>query len=194
MTGPLNTSQKRFSAFQRSRVDTSSPTAAAEVPRRRADYARRYGNLLRPHFKSLAWLLALSVLGIGIDMVWPLVSAHLIDQVILSKELSTERKVTELVGYSLGMAGLLLVGAGLGWARALGLQLLNSQLAFQLRASLFQRVLRLPMNELTDMKTGGILSRLSGDVDSTTGLLQQALLSPLLAGLRLLITLFIIFS
>jgi ATP-binding cassette, subfamily B, bacterial len=194
MTSPLNTSRKRFSAFQRSRVDTSSPTAAAEKPRRRADYAQRYRRLLRPHLASLASLIALSVLGIAIDMVWPLVSAHLIDRVILNHELSTDRKVAELVGYSLGMGGLLLVGAGLGWARALSQQLLNSKLAFQLRASLFQRVLRLPMNELTDMKTGGILSRLSGDVDSTTGLLQQALLSPLLAGLRLLITLFIIFS
>ena len=47
----------------------------------------------------------------------------------------------------------------------------------KLRAALFHRVLRLPMNELTEMKTGGILSRLSNDVDSTTGLLQQALLS-----------------
>lgn len=50
------------------------------------------------------------------------------------------------------------------------------------------------MNELTEMKTGGILSRLSSDVDATTGLLQQALFSPVLATLRLIVTLSIIFS
>ena len=44
------------------------------------------------------------------------------------------------------------------------------------------------------MTTGGILSRLSTDVDNTSGLLQQALISPLLAGLRLIVTLGIIFS
>src|SRR6185503_13456813 len=97
-------------------------------------------------------------------------------------------------GFGLGMAGLFLFGSGLSWLRGLRLQLLNSRLAFQLRAALFHRILRLPMGDLTEMKTGGILSRLSGDVDSTTGLLQQALLSPLLAGLRLLATFCIIFS
>jgi ATP-binding cassette, subfamily B, bacterial len=193
MTPLLNTSKKRFTAFRRSRSETPplSPSGAAL---RRSEYWRRYVRLLRRHTAALFWLIALSVLGIAIDMVWPLMSAHLIDHVILSKELSAERKVAELVAFALGMAGLLLLGAGLGWGRALGLQLLNSKLAFELRASLFHRVLRLPMAELTEMKTGGILSRLSGDVDSTTGLLQQALLSPLLAGLRLIATLTIIFS
>jgi ATP-binding cassette subfamily B protein/subfamily B ATP-binding cassette protein MsbA len=50
------------------------------------------------------------------------------------------------------------------------------------------------MSELTEMKTGGILSRLSSDVDATTGLVQQALLSPLVSTLRLLVTLAIIFT
>jgi ATP-binding cassette subfamily B protein/subfamily B ATP-binding cassette protein MsbA len=37
------------------------------------------------------------------------------------------------------------------------------------------------------MKTGGILSRLTGDVDTTTGLLQLAVISPTLSVLRLII-------
>jgi ATP-binding cassette subfamily B protein len=37
------------------------------------------------------------------------------------------------------------------------------------------------------MKTGGILSRLSGDVDTTTGLLQMAVVSPSLSVIRLVI-------
>ncbi len=192
MTPRLNTSRKRFAAFRQ--AGAGAPPPSTEPARRRGDYARRYIALLRPHLGSLGVLILLSVFGIGIDMVWPLVSAHLIDGVILSKQLSAEQKASELLFFALGMGAVLLVGAGLGWGRALRQQLLNSKLAFQLRASLFQRVLHLPMGELTEMKTGGILSRLSSDVDSTTGLLQQALLSPLLAGLRLLVTLCIIFS
>jgi ATP-binding cassette subfamily B protein/subfamily B ATP-binding cassette protein MsbA len=155
---------------------------------------RRYWGWLRPQLKALLAVVALSLVGIGIDMVWPLVSAYLIDRVILNPGLSIEQKSFELGGFALGMVGLLLFGAGLGWLRALRLQLLNSHLAFQLRAALFHRVLRLPMTDLTDMKTGGILSRLSNDVDGTSGLLQQALLSPLLATLRLIVTLTIIFT
>jgi ATP-binding cassette subfamily B protein/subfamily B ATP-binding cassette protein MsbA len=37
------------------------------------------------------------------------------------------------------------------------------------------------------MKTGGILSRLTGDVDTTTGLLQTAIVSPLLSIVRLIV-------
>ncbi|HXK20541.1 MAG TPA: hypothetical protein VNG33_22175, partial [Polyangiaceae bacterium] len=91
---PLNTSQKRFGAFKGVSTDASSPRTAADgLPRRRFDYARRYGVLLRPHAWRLGLLFGLSLLGIGVDMVWPLVSAHLIDRVILSKLLSTEQKV-----------------------------------------------------------------------------------------------------
>ena len=192
-TPPANTSRKRFRAFQKSRAHLPAPPLGKKPPTR-LGFARRYGSWLKPHVWRLTALFTLSLIGISIDMVWPLVSAHLIDGVILSRELSVEQKIGQLTGFALGMAGLIIFGSGLSWLRSLRLQLLNSRLAFQLRAALFHRILRLPMGELTEMKTGGILSRLSSDVDSTTGLLQQALLSPLLASLRLLATLCIIFT
>jgi ABC-type multidrug transport system fused ATPase/permease subunit len=193
MTPPLNTSHKRFSAFQRTRAAAGYALPVAK-PAVGGGRAGRYWPWLRPQLKALLVVIGISFVNIGIDMVWPLVSAHLIDRVILRPDLSVEQKTVELFGFALGMTGLLLFGSGLSWFRTLRLQLLNSHLAFQLRSSLFHRVLRLPMSELTEMKTGGILSRLSSDVDGTTGLLQQALLSPLLATLRLIVTLSIIFS
>jgi ATP-binding cassette, subfamily B, bacterial len=192
-TPPPNTSRKRFRAFQQSRAHLPPPPLGDKPPTR-LGYAKRYGVWLKPHVWRLMGLFVLSLIGISIDMVWPLVSAHLIDGVILSRELSVEQKVGQLTGFALGMAGLFVFGSGLSWLRSLRMQLLNSRLAFQLRSALFHRILRLPMGELTEMKTGGILSRLSSDVDNTTGLLQQALLSPLLASLRLVATLCIIFT
>jgi ATP-binding cassette subfamily B protein/subfamily B ATP-binding cassette protein MsbA len=56
-----------------------------------------------------------------------------------------------------------------------------------LRRSLFERLLHLPLQKLWDFKTGGILSRLTGDVDTTTGLLQLAVVSPTLSVIRLAI-------
>src|SRR5258708_26563687 len=55
------------------------------------------------------------------------------------------------------------------------------------RGSFVARLLPLPLPKLWDMKTGGILSRLTGDVDTTTGLLQMAIVSPALSILRLVI-------
>src|SRR5205085_1693330 len=54
-----------------------------------------------------------------------------------------------------------------------------------LRRALFERFLHLPLPRLWDLKTGGILSRLSGDIDTTTGLLQMAVVSPALSAVRL---------
>ena len=56
-----------------------------------------------------------------------------------------------------------------------------------LRRSLFDRLLHLPLPKLWDMKTGGILSRLTGDVETTTGLLQMAVVSPSVSLVRLVI-------
>ena len=52
----------------------------------------------------------------------------------------------------------------------------------------------LPLSNVWDMKTGGILSRLTGDIDTTTGLLQMALISPAISVLRLVIAMGILFS
>src|SRR5439155_3179625 len=66
-------------------------------------------------------------------------------------------------------------------------RLLNIRVMLSLRQALFHRLLHLPLSKLWDMKTGGILSRLSGDIDTTTGLMQMALVSPSLSIIRLAI-------
>ena len=66
-------------------------------------------------------------------------------------------------------------------------RLLNVRVMLSLRRSLFDRLLHLPLPKLWDMKTGGILSRLTGDVDTTTGLLQMAIVSPAISVIRLVI-------
>ena len=56
-----------------------------------------------------------------------------------------------------------------------------------LRRAMYHRMLHLPLPTLWEMKTGGILSRLTGDVDTTTGLFQMAVLSPATSLIRLAI-------
>jgi ATP-binding cassette, subfamily B, bacterial len=71
---------------------------------------------------------------------------------------------------------------------------LNFRVMLSLRRALFDRFLHLPMPKLWDMKTGGILSRLTGDVDTTTGLLQMAIISPSLSVIRLVIAIGILLT
>jgi ATP-binding cassette, subfamily B, bacterial len=73
-------------------------------------------------------------------------------------------------------------------------KLLNVRVMLSLRRTLFDRFLHLPLPIVWDMKTGGILSRLSGDVDTTTGLLQMAVIAPSLSVIRLVIAITILMT
>src|SRR3954467_1938669 len=65
---------------------------------------------------------------------------------------------------------------------------LNAKVIFRLRKRLFEKLLGLPLGELSEMKSGGITSRLSGDVDSVSGLVQMAIISPGVALIRVVLT------
>ena len=73
-------------------------------------------------------------------------------------------------------------------------RILNVKVMLSLRRALFDRLLHLPLPKLWDMKTGGILSRLTGDVDTTTGLMQMAVVSPAVSVIRLLVAVVVLMT
>jgi ATP-binding cassette subfamily B protein len=95
---------------------------------------------------------------------------------------------------SASIACLFVANSLLDMRRSFRSQLLDSRFSSALRARLFRRILRLPMADIAELKTGGVVSRLSSDVDNATSLLQMALVNPLLSGVRLLVTLAVIFT
>jgi ATP-binding cassette, subfamily B, bacterial len=190
-----STSRRRYDEFQKRRRDGSLlPQSPAAEPRSRTGYLREYLGWLVPHRARLAFILVLAVVSIAIDMVWPLVSRYLVDDVLLSDRLPRAEKLRQLVYFCSIVSVLFLTSSLLNLWRGFRMQLLNARLAFALRSRLYERILRLALPEVQEMKTGGVISRLSSDVDAATGLLQQALVSPLLSALRLVVTLFIIFT
>jgi ATP-binding cassette subfamily B protein/subfamily B ATP-binding cassette protein MsbA len=54
--------------------------------------------------------------------------------------------------------------------------------------------MHLPLPTLWTFKTGGLLSRLSGDVETTSGLLQMAIISPAISVVKLLIAMAVLFT
>ncbi|HEY5961939.1 MAG TPA: ABC transporter ATP-binding protein, partial [Polyangiaceae bacterium] len=154
----------------------------------------QYWLWLKPGFRELSVVVVWAVLGIGFDMVWPLLSAHLIDRVIMNPRLEGALRVRWLLFGALGMGLVLLINSVLSWFRALKTQLVTSRLQVNLRHRLYHQMLHLPISELQALRTGGLLSRLATDVDHTAQLVQLALLGPVLAILRLAVTLGIIFA
>jgi ATP-binding cassette, subfamily B, bacterial len=192
--------QELLRSLKRRGADTQTPAGSgtasehAETKGSIARYTRRYFGELRPYASGITAVLVLSLLHLAIDMVWPLASAHIVDQVILSPVLSAADKQHALLKYALGMALLYCAGASLTFWCNHRTQWINAKFSFDLRSRLLTHVLRLPLSQLTELKAGGILSRLSSDVDNTAGLLQQAVLGPALSGVRLLLTLSIVFT
>jgi len=192
------TSKQRFADFcESTRNEAESTTALSSLfslDGRRLRRWRACREWLRPHRRTVALVVMLGLSSIAIDLIWPLVSRYLIDRVVLRASLPLPEKLRQLVLISAGIGALFVVNSLFDLWRSFRAQLLDSRFSSALRARLFRRVLRLPMADLNELKTGGVISRLSSDVDQTTGLLQTALLNPLLSGVRLIATLSVIFT
>jgi ATP-binding cassette subfamily B protein/subfamily B ATP-binding cassette protein MsbA len=129
----------------------------------------------------------LALVRAGLEMIEPLFMRYIIDHVLLNRALDAAARLVRLHFAGLTFLAVIIVSSAINVFKDYRQRRLNVQVTLSLRRSLFHRLLHLPLSKLWDMKTGGILSRITGDVDTTTGLLQMAVLSPLISVVRLVI-------
>jgi ATP-binding cassette subfamily B protein/subfamily B ATP-binding cassette protein MsbA len=195
------TSKQRFDAFRAAHGGSSADAGAANEGRvslalvpARSSRLRALLIWLRPHRRTLVLIAVLGLSSIAIDMLWPLASRYMVDHVLLRSGLPFALKARRLAWIAASIAVLFVANSLLDFLRSFRGQLLSSRFSSALRARLFRRVLRLPLSDISELKTGGVVSRLSNDVDEVTSLLQVGLINPLLSGLRLFATLCVIFT
>jgi ATP-binding cassette subfamily B protein/subfamily B ATP-binding cassette protein MsbA len=152
---------------------------------KRREYLREYFQWLWPHRYAVGFVFALALVTAGLEMVEPLFMRFIVDRVLMSTDLSAAQRLTWLQIAGLSFLGVVILSHAVSVLKDYRQRILNVRVMLSLRQSLFDRLLRLPLARLWDMKTGGILSRLSGDVDTTTGLLQLAIVSPSISLIRL---------
>ena len=162
--------------------------------RQRRQYVREYLATLKPHRSAVLVVASLALAGAGLQMIEPLFMRYIVDRVLLNDALDAGGRLARL-----NMAGALfltviLVASLVGVLKDYRQKLLNVRMMLGLRRALFDRLLHLPLPKLWDMKTGGIISRLTGDIDTTTGLFQMAVISPTLSVIRLVIAFGILLS
>lgn len=132
-------------------------------------------------------LLLMALVVAGMDMAQPLFMRYIIDQVLLSETLSDTARMQLLHFTGFAFLGVILLARLIDSFKNYYQRILNVRVLMSLRHALFRRMMGLPLNHLTDMKTGGIISRLSGDINLTTGLMQLAIISPGVSIVRLTI-------
>jgi len=172
-----------------------APAAPAPPDRKkRRAYFREYLRWLLPHWPAVVIVFTLALITAGLQMIEPLFMRFIINDVLLDATLdgAARFKLLNLAG---GTFVLVVVASALiGMAKDYRQRILNVRVMLSLRRSLFERLLNLPLPKLWDMKTGGILSRLTGDIDTTTGLMQMAILSPALSVIKLAAAIAILLS
>jgi ATP-binding cassette subfamily B protein/subfamily B ATP-binding cassette protein MsbA len=161
---------------------------------KRREYMRDYFRWLWPYRYAVGVLAVLALARAGMEMIEPLFMRFIIDRVLLVKDIDSATRIMRLNGAGALFLALIIFSNLLGSYRDYRQRLLNTKVMLSLRRALFERLLHLPLPKLWDMKTGGILSRLTGDVDTTTGLMQSAIVSPTIALVRLIIAVAILMS
>jgi ATP-binding cassette subfamily B protein/subfamily B ATP-binding cassette protein MsbA len=182
--------------YREGTLDDVTPGATPAKPApgaKRRDYLKDYLRWLWPERWAVAVIFVLAILTAGLEMIEPLFMRFITDRVLLDSAAATADRLRLLNLAGGTFLAVVTLSAMLNLARGYRQRLINTRVMLTLRRSLFERLLRLPLSTLWDMKTGGILSRLSGDVDSTTGLLQMAIVSPSISVIRLLIAVSVLF-
>src|SRR3954468_23191151 len=158
------------------------------------EYVREYLRWLRPHRYAVAVLLIVAIVAAGLEMVGPLFMRFMVDRVLLNAKLDAASRLNWLHLTGGVFLAVVVLSTLIGAVKDYRQRVLNTRVMLTLRRSLFERLLHLPLPRLWDFKTGGILSRLTGDVDTTTGLLQLAVVSPALSLLRLTIAVIVLLA
>ena len=164
-----------------------------KAKKKRRGYLRLYINQLWPHWKMVVLLGLLAVAVSVLELIQPLFARYIIDKILLA-EMDTTSRITKLNFVGVIFLAVVVLTRCLGVARSWNQRLLNVRVILTLRRALFDRLVRLPLDKLSNMKVGGIISRLTDDINKTTGLLQMAVISPGVAILRLLLAVVILFS
>jgi len=172
----------------------SEPTEPQKKQRSNREYLRDYLKWLAPHRGAIAGFAMFALIAAALDMLEPLFMRFIIDRVILATGIETAERL-RLLNVAGGLFLATIIGEHLfGAFKEQRQRLLDIRVMLDLRRALFDRFLRLPLPRLWEMKTGGILSRLTGDVDTTTGLLQLAIVSPGISVLRLVFAVIILLT
>jgi ATP-binding cassette subfamily B protein/subfamily B ATP-binding cassette protein MsbA len=174
--------------------DGSEPEAPRPDAGKRREYLRDYLAWLKPHRSGVVALFLLALLAAGLDMIEPLFLRFIVDRVLLNAEVDVAAKLVQLNLVGAVFVTVVIASNLAGAAKDFRQRLLNNKVILSLRRSLYRRFLHVPLPRLWDMKTGGILSRLTGDVETTSGLLQLAIVSPAISVIRLVIAISVLMA
>ena len=152
----------------------------------------QYRLMLRGYYGAVAVLIAVVLVSALAALISPFILKLLIDDVFRNRPLPlgpwvpiaslrlwlTSSVWHDLVFLTLVLAAAVVVSVAASWVRMLAVQRLNYRLAATLRQRLHEHLATLPLGQLADYRTGGIISRIMSDTDQVVGGIQNAIVNP----------------
>ncbi len=188
-----------------------SPSTPHVFKREKKQLLAEYRVMLQGYYRPVVMLLLYAFVGAFLAPITPLVLRFLVDDVAQKRSLREDSIVRFILHFlhlpeyvipPTAYGGLYflivvvivsaVVAILLEWLRMLAQQRVNFRLAGYLRQRLHRHLSSLPLSLLSDYKTGGIVSRIMGDTDQVVGGVQNAIITPFNAGIRILIALCIL--
>ena len=191
----LRSSRQRFDAYRRrwrSRKDawSQSRKRGRDAPRA---HVGRYVTWLRPFWRLIAGVMVLGLVIAGMDALRPIFIGEMINAVtgaenyVLADYFAGWEPLDILGVLGISALVVLLASRVIGLVRNVLMIQLGMSTAHRLRSQLYDRFIHLSASELHDLKSGGVISRLSTDVDHTTDLVNRGVIQPVMAIVRLVI-------
>ena len=185
-----DSSKKRYRLFRRSyrfSHSTANQTPAG-ILRSGWKNLAEYRKLVGRHTGTLVLVFVLAVIAKAMGLVLPYATKWVIDGVLLNDGLARAEKHRLITMFALAMVALMLLQQALEAYRGYRMTVLNARIVFRLRQKLYEHLLAMPLRKLQEMKGGGIVSRVSGDVDELRNLLQMGIITPGVAILTVVMT------
>lgn len=184
---PLSTSRKLFAEFLAQTKDKKTPVPAqGDIPRK--SNFRAYLEILAPYRATFARIFIAAVVTELLYLAVPVTTRHIIDGVLMRNGLADTEKTKLLIQIGLVLFTTLVAAQVLDFWRRFYTVLVNGRFVRALRLKLFSHLMDIPLGKIHELKTGGIVSRLTSDAENLTGILQMAVISPSVAFLRIAIT------
>lgn len=149
---------------------------------------RVYLELLGSYRRAFVYIFFAACLTEILYLAVPVATRYMIDGVIMNAATPVDGRRTQLFQIGALLFVILIAGQAIDFWRRIYTVLVNGRFVRTLRLRLFTHLMNLPLGKIHELKTGGIVSRLTSDAENLTGILQMALISPGVAFLRIVIT------
>lgn len=145
------------------------PDERRPLTRKRMSILWRIATLLRPHTGRLIVALVTLMLASGLSLVYPWAAKEAVDAGL------SEQSASRLDAVVLGLCVIFIVHAVLVWVRHYSMSWLGERVVADLRALVFERILRLPLAWFHERRTGELVGRLASDVTVVEGVVGSEL-------------------